>query len=128
MRDKCRSRPHSSRSNRELEQTIPGEARDGYVTSEILQCRYTLHRAPDVIMKHEHELRVQQLLDNANGKKVLRRSPVNPVLTTAEKIKKKKREEKTRQFILIMVFLILLFATAYNEGVTDGFTALFSAG
>ncbi|MCZ4677065.1 hypothetical protein O4O00_22210 [Citrobacter sedlakii] len=51
----------------------------------------------------------------------------NPVLTTAEKIKKK-REEKTRQFILIMEFLILLFATAYNEGVTDSFTALFSAG
>ncbi|EAA4084947.1 hypothetical protein DO628_24105 [Salmonella enterica subsp. salamae] len=79
-------------------------------------------------MTHEHELRVQQLLEDANGKKLLRRSPVNPVLTTTEKIKKKKREEKTRQFILIMVFLILLFATAYNEGVTDSFTALFSAG
>lgn len=79
-------------------------------------------------MTHEHELRVQQLLDNANGKKLLLRSPLNPVLTTAEKIKKKKSDKKAKQFILIMVFLILLFATAYNDGVIDSFTALFSAG
>lgn len=79
-------------------------------------------------MTHEHELRVQQLLDAANGKKLQRHRAVPPLLTTAQKLKNKKREEKTKQFILIMVLLVLLFATAYHEGVIDSFTALFSAG
>ncbi|EFU1954819.1 hypothetical protein HUO40_004112 [Salmonella enterica] len=79
-------------------------------------------------MPHENELRVQQLLDDANGKKLQRRGAVNPLLTTAEKLKNKKSEIKTRQSILIMVSVILLFATAYKNGVIDSFIALFSAG
>ncbi|EMJ5163679.1 hypothetical protein ACRZ6Q_004707 [Citrobacter freundii] len=93
-----------------------------------LQCQYSLHRVPNVIMPHENEMRVQQLLDDANGKKLQRRGSVNPLLTTAVKLKNKKSEIKTRQSILIMVSVILLFATAYKNGVTDSFIALFSAG
>ncbi|PLO75723.1 hypothetical protein CWN49_00220 [Klebsiella michiganensis] len=81
-----------------------------------------------MIMPHENELRVQQLLDDANRKKLQRRGSVNPLLTTAVKLKNKKSEIKTRQSILIMVSVILLFATAYKNGVTDSFIALFSAG
>ncbi|ECT8941876.1 hypothetical protein CBB40_23155 [Salmonella enterica] len=100
----------------------------GYQNKQFgVQCQYSLYRVLDVIMTHEHELRVQQLLDAANGKKLQRHRAV-PLLTTAQKLKNKKREEKTKQFILIMVLLVLLFATAYHEGVIDSFTALFSAG
>ncbi|HFV9915030.1 TPA: hypothetical protein ACIBH9_001587 [Salmonella enterica subsp. diarizonae serovar 61:l,v:z35] len=79
---------------------------------------------------YEIELRAQQLLKEANREKVVteRRRPVNPLLTTAEKLKNKKSEEKAKQFALFMLLLLFLFATAYNDGVIGIFITLFSAG
>lgn len=93
-----------------------------------LQCQYSLYRVPDVIMSHEYKQGVQQLIDEPNGKKLQRRGSVNPLLTTAEKSENKKSEIKTRQFILIMVPVLLLLNIAYQNGVIDLFIASFSAG
>ncbi|MBJ9201322.1 hypothetical protein GHU08_23525 [Citrobacter freundii] len=79
-------------------------------------------------MSHEYKQGVQQLIDEPNGKKLQRRGSVNPLLTTAEKSENKKSEIKTRQFILIMVPVLLLLNIAYQNGVIDLFIASFSAG